>query len=184
MEYRRRPYMTDMAVLLMAGAIQVLREQGRPVRVLEFGVGGSTLWLAPRVDSLLSIDHDESWCRVTRSRLIELYAPEVAGRVDIRRTDPPLHTTCSELLPESYDLISVDGEEPRETCALESLRLLRPGGILVIDNAERGYARPGTPLGDVLVCWNYLSSVQRQPDELGIVHGSTGRWSTDAWSKP
>lgn len=90
--------------------------------VLEHGSGGSTLWLAERVRSVVSIEQKVPW----RMKVRDLCGSNV---------------TLLEHLPNGkrkYDLFFVDGEQDeRGLCILSTPRLVKPGGWLVLDNANR-----------------------------------------------
>lgn len=109
---------------------------------LEFGSGRSTVWLARRVCSLVSIEHDEGWFKQVQSRLL---APGLAP-VDYRRllvdglnsadAGKRISALMADLLPAQFDFVVVDGVW-RDHCTQHAVRLLKPGGILILDNANR-----------------------------------------------
>ena len=65
--------------------------------VFEFGSGRSTAWLAARVRSIISIEHDERWYRATRRRL-----DERGLRADLRLI--PLNHAAAEPERHRYDM--------------------------------------------------------------------------------
>lgn len=90
-------------------------------RVLEHGAGGSTLWLAERVSAVVTIEHDFNW----RDRVRQL---------------APANVAILAMPPESgaYDLFFIDGERAmRGPCLTLAPSLVRPGGWIVLDNANR-----------------------------------------------
>ena len=89
-----------------------------------------------------------------------------------------------ELAPGSLDFVFVDGEY-RDECAVRGLELLKPGGLLILDNAELylpddtrspwSVERPISPL------WEQVSA------ELAgwrRVSTTNGVWDTVIWFKP
>ena len=100
---------------------------------LEWGSGRSTLWLALRINRLISIEHNKSWYRRIESKLKE----KGLGNVDYRLYENPSeYISFSEQLPhESLDFVLIDGIA-RDKCALAAIPILKLGGILVIDNCN------------------------------------------------
>ena len=109
---------------------------------LEFGSGRSTVWFASRVSKLVSVEHDQAWHRqVTESlmqkRLFNVDYRYLAGDVsDMYAMVAAIHGVTADLKEGQFDFVLVDGV-CRDLCTCEALRLLRPGGMLVIDNANR-----------------------------------------------
>jgi len=96
-------------------------------RVLEFGAGQSTLWWAGKAAQVVSFEHDPEWV----ARLISHLPPSV----QLHRV--PWHLEGIErLLPsEPFDVVVIDGLN-RLKCAHLSLRLVAPGGAILLDNSE------------------------------------------------
>lgn len=125
----------------------------------EFGSGGSTLWLAERVGSLTSVEHDPKWhtiieqelqdSRVGNCRYILREArPRVAGAgvpgvggVDCgsREWEGSFESYVKVIdqWPDgSLDLVLVDGRS-RPACLLHAAPKVRPGGYLILDDTDR-----------------------------------------------
>jgi predicted O-methyltransferase YrrM len=101
--------------------------------VLEHGSGGSTLWLAERVKSVLSVENEAEWME-----RVEAEAPE-----NVR-----LMLWEKDILPKfsskKCDLLFIDGEPVtnRQLYLEAAEQLVKPGGWVVLDNANRPeYAR-------------------------------------------
>lgn len=119
-------------------ATQILASRLKPTDIgFEWGSGRSTLWLAPRVMHLTSIEHDAAWhVKVTQTleakgfKNVTLLHRDLAG--DER--SPYVHAmdACAN---GSLDFVLVDGRL-REHCVAASLNKLRKGGILILDNAN------------------------------------------------
>jgi predicted O-methyltransferase YrrM len=100
--------------------------------VLEFGSGGSTIWLARRVRRVVSIEHDPPWFdwvqqEVSRRRL---------DNVDQRLcTDSDTYVAVSGYPPGVFDLTIVDGHW-RDRAAQKALVATRAGGWIYLDNSD------------------------------------------------
>lgn len=90
--------------------------------VLEHGSGGSTLWFAQHVKSVISYEHDPDWQMV------------------VKKQAPPNVKVLSGGPPESAqaDLLLIDGKQAQREWWLDAaLNLVKPGGYIVLDNANR-----------------------------------------------
>jgi predicted O-methyltransferase YrrM len=98
------------------------------MRVIEHGSGGSTLWFAARVKSVTSIEASAGWRPIiterapANTRIINGSSPGDAPRGGRK-----------------YDLLLIDGEplEARAGWLDEAHKLVKPGGWVVLDNANR-----------------------------------------------
>jgi predicted O-methyltransferase YrrM len=98
--------------------------------VWEIGAGYSTLWLADRVSSLVSIEASKDW----HDRLSEIIRAERITNLDLRfvwRAD--LMADFSELPDGSLDLLFIDGG-PRGLCLERGFAKVRSGGYVYLDN--------------------------------------------------
>jgi hypothetical protein len=107
-------------------------------RVLEFGAGNSTLWLAARVADVTAVEHDERWSRRIASlglpNVTVLFRSSSAGIVS-QGSDPYIGVLV-ELPRSRFDVIVVDGVA-RDRCLAAVPDLLATGGIVLLDNADR-----------------------------------------------
>lgn len=111
----------------------------------EFGSGGSSIYLASRVRSLISVEDEESWVEQVR---------EAAAARDLRGLTVLFHpynfwntrdfASSDYLLSlenRRYDLIVVDGKEwsdqVRDQCFWKAEDHIKPGGLIVLDDAWR-----------------------------------------------
>ena len=105
--------------------LEKLLEPG--MRVLEHGCGGSTLWFAERVKSVLALDNDLDFAAAIRVR-----CPKNAKVMSF-----------SVPLPKSvkapFDLALIDGtpNEERTWFIEHAFELVKPGGIFILDNFNR-----------------------------------------------
>ena len=97
------------------------------MRVLEHGSGGSTLWLASRVASVTSIEGDADWQTAVRSQAPANVTVKSLNEFDV------------ESVFHEFDLVLIDGEPLEDRCIFlaNAPFLLKAGGIVVLDNANR-----------------------------------------------
>jgi hypothetical protein len=137
------------------------------MRVFEYGSGGSTLfWLRWKVE-LVSIEHDTAWFDVVKGKLpigakvdyrlvpADPFAEENVGKdpadpLAYVSSDEPFrgqtfrgYATQIDGYPDAhFDLVIVDGRA-RPSCLWHAAPKVRPGGLLVLDNANREYYLKG-----------------------------------------
>ena len=166
-------------------------------RGLEWGSGRSTTWLASRIAHLVTVEHDPAWyARVGRA----LEARGVAAKVDYRLVEAP-HDQLAEPLEHPYagvadeiadgtlDFILVDGQM-RLRCVEKALTKLKPGGLLVLDGANRylpnrfenGFTTIQLTRSEPLN-QDWRSVVERLSDWRAMIT-SDGLWDTRLWAKP
>lgn len=94
------------------------------MEVMEHGAGGSTLWLAERVKYVTSIEHDLDWYAILRKRV---------------PSNVTLVVGLGVLYVKPVDLLFIDGEpvERRADWISAAAQLVKPGGYVVLDNANR-----------------------------------------------
>lgn len=158
---RRFPWWTSDSVAWLD------RFLNKDSKVLEFGIGRSTLWLSDRVGNLVSVDDNEEW--------VESVKKEVDG-VDLRLIERPYDVVCSEFRDAFFDAVVIDGRD-RVQCARSSKRLIRAGGALVLDNADRSYY--GAVKSEILSDWTYIHTRGNDGSEEHVKKGTN--WDTDIW---
>jgi hypothetical protein len=126
----------------------------------EWGAGRSTLWIARRLRSIISVEHDPAWYARVESlaRCQRLDNVHLKFRPHVQA--PPDGITYSKAILEAdqeFDLVLVDGLY-RDQCALAALQRLKPQGVLVLDNAN----------------W-YLPSTSRAPNSRSLADGPASR---------
>lgn len=150
------------------------------MRALEFGSGRGTIWFARHLGHLTSVEHSPLWFKRIRAsiegnglsnvdyRFIPLDHPESEPE---RRDYNPLPAYVSVLSgfpDESMDLIVVDGHY-RTTCIRASPSKLRPGALLLVDDADMWGGPEGVPV----------------PNGWRLLHESTnGLKISTVWQKP
>ena len=154
--------MADESPWMTFPALAFLKEVLRPdMRVFEWGSGGSTLFFARRAKQVVTVEHNAEWAEKVRAAcaahshvLIEHIPPDdVPPTADFDPTDPAAffssestsfrrYATHIAAFPDAhFDLVVVDGRA-RPSCLQQAIPKLKPGGTLVLDDAERPcYAR-------------------------------------------
>lgn len=161
----RDPIAAGLPWMTMA-AVRYLARRARPgVRAFEWGSGGSSVFLASRGVTVVSVDHDAAWLERVRAAVLARgivsgwsgrhVAPEAAiGDASPDPGDPGAYASgaseyasfrfrdyASAIDAEadgSLDLILIDGRA-RPSCFRHAVPKLAPGGALLWDNAERAY---------------------------------------------
>ena len=169
---------------------------GSASAVFEFGSGGSTLYFACRVRHLVSVEHDEGWYATAKCVIDEdnvqnseyyLEAPISNSVEDSSGACPfgysgdgyPGMTFISyaskiDNYPDSsFDLVMVDGRA-RNACMWHSRMKVKPGGYLVLDNAEREKYSKGIAL---MKGW-------KERVFFGILPYMNGFCKTIVWKRP
>lgn len=135
-----------------------------PRRVVEWGAGGGTralLAVCQHLERYVSIEHDRAWFERLSAAIVDerlrlehvepnLPEPPRSSRNSVARDLYQAWVQRCELDPdamrdyvarpsasiEAVDLVLVDGRA-RSFCILEGYRLLRPGGVLLLHDAQR-----------------------------------------------
>ncbi len=131
------------------------------MEVREFGSGGSTVYFARRGCVLRSVEHDRDW-----HELVKASVPgDAAGRLELNLREPEGDSADEGHGAEGYgsqrlegrfegyasvfdddaegsvDMAFIDGRA-RNACARHAVGKVKPGGWIVLDNAERARYRP------------------------------------------
>lgn len=153
------------------------------MKVFEYGSGGSTLFWSSRVKDVISVEHDKSWFEQIRMELTRqqvtnvnyiLSEPQAIpdfGKKQIQKatdyisSDPSYSGKSFEAYvkiidnfpDENFDVIVIDGRA-RPSCILHSLKKVKKGGYLVVDNSERKYYLSGFDFTS-WKSWNFFGPV-------------------------
>lgn len=100
--------------------------------IVEFGSGRSTTWFGKRGGEVVSVEHDCGWFSIVEKRIGEQNLTNVTYLL-VENADE--YARAADARVERADLILVDGIN-RDQCALWALEKVRPGGIIVVDNAN------------------------------------------------
>lgn len=131
--HKQTPWFTSESVLLLD---RLLRRSDVGI---EWGSGRSTVWFARRVHRLISIEHVPEW----RQKVEQMLAVVNLTNVDLRLAEYDAHSESTspyvcvleELPTESVDFAVVDGMA-RDQITMGLLDKIRPGGLLILDNAN------------------------------------------------
>lgn len=121
------PWLTPDAVDFLSNWVRV------DDTVIEYGSGRSTVWFGERVATVVSVEHDSTWQERTARAVAEADLSNVECR--LRTTRETYVCGADDVGPGGADIALVDGEW-RGECAARALELLKPGGLLVLDNAN------------------------------------------------
>jgi hypothetical protein len=111
--------------------------------VLEFGGGYSTLWWAERARTVVSIESEPGWAERIREWLARNDNVEV-----VLQQDEEAYVNYPR--GRRFDVVVIDGEA-RARCAETALDVVTDDGIIIVDDAEGYWGRPGTfPILDLL----------------------------------
>lgn len=128
--------------------------------VYEFGGGGSSLFFASRTARVITVEHDYRWfeklslltakysgwvcflCEPVLSECSECVDP--SNPYDYASTDNAYlkhdfkkYAQSIDFYPDAFfDVVCVDGRA-RPSCLMHSIKKVKKGGLLVLDNAER-----------------------------------------------
>lgn len=184
---RRR---TEEVPWITPDAIAALSTLLRPTDVgLEFGAGSSTVWFARHTAAVTSVEPSIEWYDAIAKKLAEAglgnadlrHVPGVDGSPEHRAA---VLAVVDQFGPDALDYVFVDGLY-RDEEALRATRVVRSGGLVVVDNANtylpsRGRSpwrvtAPATPV------WReFLEAVA----EWRLLWTSSGVWDTAIWIKP
>ena len=146
---RRGSAFDDAIPWLHFGAIDWLETYLQPsMRVFEWGSGGSTLFWASRVQSVVSVEHNAEWFSRVSAAINELghsgvelfHKPAQDESLGLKSDshDPYVDYVAQiEAYPDGYfDLIVIDGVARLE-CLRRATAKIRDGGVIVFDNSDR-----------------------------------------------
>jgi hypothetical protein len=104
--------------------------------VLEFGAGQSTRWWAERAERVFSVEQDARWFKAV------LKAIKSKANVELHLAQERVEFAATPI-GRSFDVIVIDGGD-RFLCAQSSLKMLQPGGVVVLDNSEGFWGAEGS----------------------------------------
>jgi hypothetical protein len=155
------PWITFDAIEYVQAYIDRERRGASPLRAFEYGSGGSTRFWQSRGFEVVSIEHDPKWYEVVRSKIdtasvdYRLLPPEqspsagpgdpsdpnayASGGVEYEGLHFRRYASAIADFPDGhFTIVLVDGRA-RPSCLMHAAKKVRPGGLLVLDNAERTY---------------------------------------------
>lgn len=128
-------------------------------RGFEWGSGRSTIWFAERVRSLVSVEHNPDWYQLVAAKIKAKGLKNVEYHYCQNKGE--YRGVAAKYASESFDFCLVDGVV-RDECALAAISLVKPGGIIVVDDFNR-----------------YLPTETRSPFSRTLEQGpETEQWAT------
>ena len=129
-----KPYTVDSEEIpwLNYGFINFLSERLKDDFILfEYGSGASTSYFSKKVQTVVSVEHDEQWFNLVKANLPN----------NVTLIFEPLNTngTYCRLIHQfnnKFDIVLIDGRD-RVNCVKESISKLSERGILILDNSNR-----------------------------------------------
>jgi hypothetical protein len=113
-------------------ALEFLKRRVRPeMSVFEYGCGASTLWWATRVAEVVACEHDAEW--------YQRIAAQVPANVALTYSALDNGDAYSQTIlrySDRFHIVVIDGRD-RVRCATNSLRALKPDGVILWDNSDR-----------------------------------------------
>lgn len=143
--------------------------------VLEWGSGGSTIFISKKVKKMISIEHNPEWYA---SVVEELQKNKIKNCEYIlkRYNEDKKYKNYYEVIDsfpdKTFDLVVVDGRS-RNSCIFHAMKKIRKGGFLFLDNSERKRYSPGI---DLLRDWE-------RKDIQGIGKYDPQEWQATVWKK-
>jgi hypothetical protein len=176
----RRPWMTFGAI----GHLE--RELVGGSRVFEYGVGGSSVFFLDRGAVLASVESNPEWAAKVKAAVsvdweVQVCPPEpVPSGVDEAFRSTMVEGSLRRYVEAidgrgPFDVIVVDGFA-RNACLARAAPLLAPGGMLVLDNAERPHYAAASAQLDARG-W-------RRDDYYGPGPYNLYFWRTTIWTAP
>lgn len=131
MDLWQTPWLADEEMTIMVS----LFGTQRPTTVLEWGIGGSTIYWPRQYDFIkrwIVIEHDKDYAKVVAEQVIDI--------VEVLQLDPPHYWRQAERLG-PFDLILVDGRH-RVKCLEAATKALADKGIAVLHDSGRDRYKP------------------------------------------
>ncbi|MCA9092290.1 MAG: hypothetical protein KDA68_02290 [Planctomycetaceae bacterium] len=202
MQQAGRTPLDDELPWITLGGLEYLSGILRPTdRVFEWGSGGSTLYIASRVRELVTVEHDREWFERVQLRMQEKQRSNWMGFLeepdsvesdtsrsaevwsDYLSSDERYQKSSfenyakriDEYADGSFNLVSVDGRA-RPSCIHHAIPKVAPGGVLMLDNAERDYYAPACK--EMIEGGWILRECQGPGPYIRYF------WSTQFWQKP
>jgi hypothetical protein len=97
-------------------------------RVFEFGSGGSTLYWMRRAKEVVSLENNREWT--------EKLTPQLSKNARVIHAEGKDYPLKIHEEAGSFDVIVVDSSGMRYDCAVEAIKKLSPGGMIILDNSD------------------------------------------------
>lgn len=134
------PWIVERAVDFIEAYLQPTGPPPRPpMRVFEWGSGGSTTWFAERVDVVHTTEHRPEWASALRALGLQNVVVH-----EVPSVYPHFGEYASAIDDTGmFDVILIDGDDgydlgyagSRRACAQHAIDHAKPGGLVILDNA-------------------------------------------------
>jgi len=107
------------------------------MNVFEYGSGNSTLWYAKKVNSVISVEHDNQWFEKIKNSMeanVSIYYEELIYGGE--------YSKFIKRLKNEFDIIIVDGRD-RVNCLKNSISAINHNGVIILDDSERDAYKEG-----------------------------------------
>ena len=108
--------------------------------VFEYGAGNSTLYFAPKVNSVDSVEHEAAWVNILKPSL-----PSNATIFHESLDNGKAYAEKSTTTGKKYDIILIDGRD-RVACCKACLQARKSNGIILYDDSQRDRYQEGVRL--------------------------------------
>jgi predicted O-methyltransferase YrrM len=162
-QHRRwRQYLADnpLAPWIVPDAVPFFESLLVPgMRAFEWGAGRSTVWLAMHGVEIVSVELNPTWAQWVGQALAER---NLSKLVDLRVTHESgdayanIILSCEEL----FDLVIVDGDS-RVECLAALSQAVKPGGVVIVDNADRADLVPALSTWSDLLLQSFDNGISR-----------------------
>lgn len=186
LRYPDHPWLTQQANSLLSTLL-------KPTGVgLEWGSGKSTLWFAQRIKHLTSVEHDEAWYKTVSSKLKANNISNVnyilckAAEGQEKPGESSYVQVVNTFSKDGLDFVLIDGLY-RDVCANMVFEKIRPGGIIVLDNANwylpcDSISPSSRPKNSPPASEEWTRFFDRVKD-WRLIWTSNGVWDTAIWFK-
>ena len=108
--------------------------------MLELGSGRSTIWFSQYTKKIFSLETNKSWAKLVNEKIKKLSIKN-ANLILVDCNNEKLQSinylkTIDSLKNNNFDIILVDGKF-RDISTTNCIKILKPGGLLIIDNINR-----------------------------------------------
>lgn len=167
----RTPLDDELPWITFAAIRFLEKNLNKTMRVFEYGSGGSSVFIARRVQLLETVEHDSSWGRVVAEKLsschldncrIRVVPPHVENGAQRKSpADPAAYISSNEQYAGysfrdyvqtidayddgEFDVVLIDGRA-RPSCFAHAVRKVARGGFICWDNTEREHYAPAMKL--------------------------------------
>ena len=162
-------WLADQAITMVTNYIT----NHQNVTILEFGSGCSTAFFAQFRVHITSFEHHPFWY----AKVQDYLTSNAIENVTHHFMKNPYYLACSQFTDESFDIIYVDGLD-RIKCIEHTMRLVKPGGVLILDDAQHEKYNKAYEL---LKNWQLHSCTQ---EKANPVSGELQTAQTNWWIKP